>query len=92
MEMLIWEYTGKCYLEINVVKLKEVKVENGFNKDHPYILEFSFSKYDFRKMESRLQVIAFLKLIKCIDIIYIHIYRMGLPESVLKPFGLFITL
>ena len=36
-------------MKINAVKLKEVKVENGFNKDHPYIMDLSFSKYDFQK-------------------------------------------
>ena len=36
-------------MEINAVKLKEVKVENVFQKDHPYIMDLSFSKYDFQK-------------------------------------------
>ena len=30
MKMQIWEYNGKCFLKVNAVKLKEVKVENGF--------------------------------------------------------------
>ena len=49
MKMPIWEYNGKYYLKNNAVKLKEVKVESGFNKDHPYIMGSSFSKYDFQK-------------------------------------------
>ena len=39
MQMLIWEHNNKFYLGINAVKVKEVKVENGFNKDHPYIMD-----------------------------------------------------
>ena len=37
-------------------------------------------------MESRLLVIVFLKLIKFIKLLYIHI-KMGLSESTLKPFS-----
>ena len=47
--MPIWEYNGKCYLKTNAVKLKEAQVENTFFKNHPYIMELSFSKYDFQK-------------------------------------------
>ena len=49
MKQLTWEYNGKYYLKINAVKLKEVKVENGLNKDHPYIMGLTFSKYGFQK-------------------------------------------
>ena len=48
-EKTIWEYNGKYYLKINAVKLKDVKVENGFKNDVPYIMDLSFSKYDFQK-------------------------------------------
>ena len=59
--MPIWEFNCTYYLEINAVKLKEVNVENGCKKDHPYIMDVSFSKYGFQEMESILQVIVFLK-------------------------------
>ena len=49
LKMPIWEYNGKYYLKINAVKPKEVQVENAFKKDHPYIMDLSFSKYDFQK-------------------------------------------
>ena len=39
MEMPIWEYNNKFYLKINAVKAKEAKVENGFKKDVPYIMD-----------------------------------------------------
>ena len=49
MQKPIWEYNGKYYLKNNAVKLKEVKVENSFQKYHPYIMDLTFSKYDFQK-------------------------------------------
>ena len=49
MKIPIWEYNNKLYLKINAVKVKEAKVDNGFNKDHPYIMDITFSKYDFQK-------------------------------------------
>ena len=58
-----------------------------FLKYAPYILDLSFSKYGFQKMESTLQVIRFLKLIQTISILYL--YRMGLSESALTPFSCF---
>ena len=58
-EKTIWEYHGKYYLQINGVKVKEAKVENVMI---------------FRKMESRLQVIVFLELLKPIYLFYIYIY------------------
>ena len=49
MKMPIWEYNGKFYLKIHAVRVKEVKVETVLNKDHPYIMDLTFSKYDFQK-------------------------------------------
>ena len=49
MNMPIWEYDGNCYLEINAVTLKEVQVEHVSNEYHTYIMDLSFSKYDFQK-------------------------------------------
>ena len=49
LENPIWEYNGKYYLKMNAVKLKEVKVENAFKKDHPYTMDLSLSTYDFQK-------------------------------------------
>ena len=47
--MPIWEYNGKYYLKINAVKIKEVQVENAFQKGHPYIMDLTFSKYGVQK-------------------------------------------
>ena len=35
-------------MKINAVKLKEVD-STGFKKDQPYIMDLTFSKYDFQK-------------------------------------------
>ena len=48
-EKPIWEYNGKYYLKNCAVKVKEAKVEHGFKKDNPYIMNLSFSTYDFQK-------------------------------------------
>ena len=47
MKKPIWEYNNKFYVKINAVKVKEAKVEHGFKKDVPYIMDLSFSKNDF---------------------------------------------
>ena len=47
--MPIWEYNSKYYLKINAVKVKELQIEIAFQKDHPYIMDLTFSKYDFEK-------------------------------------------
>ena len=36
-------------MKINAASLKEVQVESAFQKDHPYIMDLSFSEYDFQK-------------------------------------------
>ena len=36
-------------MNINAVKLKEVQVENAFQKEHPYIMDLTFRKFDFQK-------------------------------------------
>ena len=51
MKLLIWEYNNEFYLKINAVKIKEAKVENAFNKDHPYIMDLSSSENDFQKKQ-----------------------------------------
>ena len=49
MKIPIWEYTNKFYLEIKAVKVKEAQVENGLKKDVPYIMNLTFTTYDFQK-------------------------------------------
>ena len=47
MKMPIWEYNDKYYLKINAVKVKETQI--SFQKDVPYIMDLTFTKYDFEK-------------------------------------------
>ena len=47
MKMPIWEYNEKYYLKIKSEKVKETQVE--FQKDVPYIMDLTFTKYDFQK-------------------------------------------
>ena len=49
MKNPIWEYNNKLYSKINAVKVKEAQVENGFKKDVPYIMDLTFTRYDFQK-------------------------------------------
>ena len=49
MKKTIWEYNEKYYLKINAVKVKELPVETSFKKYVPYIMDLTFSKYDFQK-------------------------------------------
>ena len=56
MKKPIWEYNGKYYLKINAVRINEL-ADGGasadasleFKKDVPYIMDLTFSKYDFEK-------------------------------------------
>ena len=77
-------------MEINAVKLKEVKVESGFKRDVPYIMDLTFSKYDFQKGGEQITGYSISELNSFFSVI-IYIYKMGLSESSLntmtKPFS-----
>ena len=47
--MQIWDYNDKFYLKINDLKIRELPGEPSFQKDVPYIMDLTFSKYDFEK-------------------------------------------
>ena len=49
MKMPIWEYNDQCYLKINAVKIKELADVIEFKKDVPYVMDLTFTKYDFEK-------------------------------------------
>ena len=36
-------------MKMNAVRLKELPVETCFEQDNPYIMDLTFSKYDFQK-------------------------------------------
>ena len=75
MKMHIWEYNGKYYMKINAVTIKEVHVENGFKQDVPYILDLTFSKYDFQKNGEQITGYSISEINK---IYWILIYRYGI--------------
>ena len=63
--MLIWDYNDKFYLKINDIKIRELLGEHVFQKDVPYIMDLTFSKYDFEKKGEQITGYSvFLKLIK----------------------------
>ena len=49
LKMPLWGYNGKFYVKVNDIKIKELPGENEFKKGNPYIVDLTFSKYDFQK-------------------------------------------
>ena len=49
LKMQIWDYNGQFYLKINHIKIRELLGEIEFKEDVPYIMDLTFSKYDFQK-------------------------------------------
>ena len=47
--MPVWDYNDKFYLKTNDVKIKGLPGEIEFKKDVPYIMDLTFSEYDFEK-------------------------------------------
>ena len=101
MKKPIWEYNNTFYLKINAVKVMLIcygkmrcRLKLASKKDIPYIMDLSFTKYDFQKNGEQITGHSILKLLKVFQIyIYIYIYRMRLSESsfntITKPFSFF---
>ena len=49
LKMQIWDYNNKFYLKTNDLQIKELPGEPSFQKDVPYIMDITFSKYGFEK-------------------------------------------
>ena len=49
LKMPLWDYNSKYYLKINDIKIKELPGDTSFQKDVPYIMDITFSKYGFEK-------------------------------------------
>ena len=64
LKMPIWDYNEKFYLKINDVKIKELPDEPTFEKDVPYIMDITFSKYDFEKKGERITGFSISKINK----------------------------
>ena len=88
--MPIWDYHDKFYLQTNDVKNRELPGEIEVKKGVPYIMDLTFSKCDFAKKGEQITGYSISGTNK--NVLSYYIYRMGLSESSLKPFSLFITL
>ena len=64
LKMPIWDYNEKFYLKINDVKIKELPDEPTFEKDIPYIMDITFSKYDFKKGDDQVTGFSISKINK----------------------------
>ena len=87
--MPIWGYNDKSYLETNDLTIKELPGDRVFQKDVPYIMDLTFSKYDFQKNGEQITGYSISEINK--NFYQILIYReMWLSESSLntitKPF------
>ena len=49
LKMPTWDYNVKLYLRVNGLTIRELPAKNEFKKDVPYIMDLTFSKYDFQK-------------------------------------------
>ena len=49
LKMPIWDYSDKFYLKFNDIRIRELPGKIEFKKDVPYIMDLTFSKYDFQK-------------------------------------------
>ena len=49
LKMPVWDYNDKFHLKTYDIKIRELPGEHVFQKDAPYIMDLTFSKYDFEK-------------------------------------------
>ena len=69
------DYNDKFYLGFNDVKIRELLGEIEFEKDVPYIMGLTFSKYDFEKKGEQITGYSIFEINKtCQVIMYIYIY------------------
>ena len=47
--MPIRDYNDKFFLKVNDLRIRELRGEIEFRKDVPYIMDLTFSNYDFEK-------------------------------------------
>ena len=90
LKMPIWDYNDKLYLKINDVNIRELPGEIEFAKEVPYIMDLTFSKYDFQTNGEQITGYSISEISN--NLLVYYIYIMGLSESALKPFSFVITL
>ena len=49
LKMHIWDYNDKLHVKTNDVTIRELPGEIELKKDVPYIMDLTFSNYDFEK-------------------------------------------
>ena len=49
LKMRLWDYNDNFYLKINGLKIRELPGKIEFSKDVSYLMDLTFSKYDFAK-------------------------------------------
>ena len=62
LKMLIWDCNDKLYLEVYDLRIRELPGKIEFKKDVPYIMDLTFSKYDFEKKGEQITGYSILKL------------------------------
>ena len=67
LEMPIWDNNNKFHLETNDINIRALPGEHVFQQDVPYIMDLTFSKYEFEKKGEQLSCYSLLKLIKVIN-------------------------
>ena len=71
LKMPLWDYNDKFYLEINDLEIRELPGDRVFQKDVPYIMDLTFSKYDFQKNGEQITGYSIFEINKKTLILYI---------------------
>ena len=74
LKMPVWDYNDKFYLKINDIKIKSYLMNIPFKKMCLILWISLLENMTFKRMESKLLVIQFLKLIKFIKL-FIYTYK-----------------
>ena len=72
LKMLIWDYNDKFFLKANDLKIRVLPGDRVFQKDVPYIMDVTFSKYDFEKKGEQITGYSISEIIKNIELLRIE--------------------
>ena len=70
--MPLWDYNDKLCLKVNGLKIRELPGELEFGTDNPYIVDLTFSKYDFQKNGDQITGYSISEINKNINLFYIE--------------------
>ena len=71
LKIPIWDYNNKFYLKINDLNIKELPGEHVFQNDVFYLMDLTFSKYDFEKNGEQITGYSICEINKNLLIYYI---------------------